>query len=555
MITKVGRGIKQMIFNLLHGESTRPPFIQTTASAFGDIREDKNTGKYYKCISQAGSVAVANPTSDFELFSQKVTSDKLENLSEGTEELGFKLKKLTESSATDVVGLVADFNTLINALITGGSFVMPDDELVFLLTGQSNMAGRDVPIFSVMPNNVKAWGWSANDWVEMDTLNTNNWRHPYTPNPAETEQDSLGIYFAQTVANAFPKNKIRIIHVAQGGQSIDRWYNKAELWTIGDAKIKEVIQNLYTNKIAGILWHQGEADYQMDGATYLNKLLSVISDYRGEAYCDNDTPFITGELLDYRGEMNTQLETFSYDYLLKNSFIECDQSEKLEDNLHFNHDGLVTMGTRYADKYVAIVTAREKLVNDWHLTSDTDLIDYKSGNNFSWVGTDYESPSDEYVKQTASNDETYLKLTTSKTLDFDDNISISFGASYDGTMAEILFGQNQAENFLSFGASNSTSIKLTVDSVTREVQFSEIASEIPSYDKTQINHYVFTQNATTLYLYVNKTLVKTWPKLSGSFSFSKILSANYSSLTFKSKLKYLRFFNDYLSVSEIEALS
>ena len=103
-----------MMFNLLHGESTRPPFIQTTASAFGDIREDKNTGKYYKCISQAGSVAVANPTSDFELFSQKVTSDKLENCSE-------QIQNLSDVIANTKASLIGKINNGLNVTCIGDS--------------------------------------------------------------------------------------------------------------------------------------------------------------------------------------------------------------------------------------------------------------------------------------------------------------------------------------------------------------------------------------------------------------------------------------------------
>ena len=66
--------------NLVHAESTEPKSMQDHAAAYKEIMLDENTGKYYKCINPSGSIAVANPTSDFELFSMKVTSEKVESL-------------------------------------------------------------------------------------------------------------------------------------------------------------------------------------------------------------------------------------------------------------------------------------------------------------------------------------------------------------------------------------------------------------------------------------------------------------------------------------------
>ncbi|WP_319372164.1 glycerophosphodiester phosphodiesterase [uncultured Ilyobacter sp.] len=82
-VNQIGRErlVRKKISNSIHGSDTEPKFMQDNAAEYKEIMIDKNTGKYYKCISQAGSVAVANPTSDFEEFSQKVTSEKVENLS------------------------------------------------------------------------------------------------------------------------------------------------------------------------------------------------------------------------------------------------------------------------------------------------------------------------------------------------------------------------------------------------------------------------------------------------------------------------------------------
>lgn len=72
--------INKKVSNSIHGESTEPKTMQNNASEYKEIMLDENTGKYYKCINENGSIAVANPTSDFELFSLEATSQKVETL-------------------------------------------------------------------------------------------------------------------------------------------------------------------------------------------------------------------------------------------------------------------------------------------------------------------------------------------------------------------------------------------------------------------------------------------------------------------------------------------
>lgn len=84
-VSHLGRKIKTIMYNLIHGEGSLPKTMQKSASVAGDIRLDSETGKFYKCIND--SVAVANPTSDFELFSMKETSDKVESLYKNYDEV------------------------------------------------------------------------------------------------------------------------------------------------------------------------------------------------------------------------------------------------------------------------------------------------------------------------------------------------------------------------------------------------------------------------------------------------------------------------------------
>ena len=113
---------KKKLANSIHGESTEPKAMQDYAAAHEDIMLDKNTGKYYICTNPAGSPAVANPTTDFEVHSTKETRKKVENLIEpGELTVGDYTTTLTVDEYTKAVKVLTGSSAVNIERIIGGN--------------------------------------------------------------------------------------------------------------------------------------------------------------------------------------------------------------------------------------------------------------------------------------------------------------------------------------------------------------------------------------------------------------------------------------------------
>ena len=83
----------------------------------------------------------------------------------------------------------------------------------------------------------------------------------------------FGFHFAKKYIKRFPKTKIGLVVCGAPGQSICRWShvefpkstnNKKDTGDIFDKTVlymKEALEKSKTRMVEGILWHQGESDY------------------------------------------------------------------------------------------------------------------------------------------------------------------------------------------------------------------------------------------------------------------------------------------------------
>lgn len=170
---------------------------------------------------------------------------------------------------------------------------------LYLLVGQSNMAGRGEIDSLSTPNNTRI--------VMLDK--TNNWttaKDPLHFDKPKVIGVGPGLAFGQKML-AFERNnkvKIGLIPCAVGGTSIDMWqpgkdaYN-GQYYPYDDA-VKRLKIAMKYGIIKGIIWHQGEADSKEERASvYIEKLEKLISMFRKETNNSN-TPFVAGELGYYK---------------------------------------------------------------------------------------------------------------------------------------------------------------------------------------------------------------------------------------------------------------
>ena len=224
---------------------------------------------------------------------------------------------------------------------------------VFILAGQSNMAGRGiVESKDTIPEKRLL---SINK--EGQLIMAKEPLHFYEPSLTGLD---CGYSFGKTmIKNISDTISILIVPTAIGGSSVSQW--------LGDSLYRNV--KLYSNfieKIAiakqygiikGILWHQGESDANDTNIPLYQERLSKLFIKFRTAVGNYDLPILLGEL----GSFSKNKEQFNvinksiHDYSLQDNNTAVISTADLKDkgdSLHFNSKGQRIMGHRFAEAYL-----------------------------------------------------------------------------------------------------------------------------------------------------------------------------------------------------------
>lgn len=245
----------------------------------------------------------------------------------------------------------------------------------FLLIGQSNMAGRGF-INEVEPI----------DNENLFVLRNGRWRQMYTP--VNGDRPFSGICLAESFADAYAKEhnvQVGLIPCADGGTSLDQWQVGGLLY---DHAVLQVKLAQRTSTIAGVLWHQGEADANPDLYPLYNEKFKKIVDSLRKDLDLYDVPFIIGGLGDflkdyisseflplYYEKVNEQLKLFAKTNKMV-GFAEASGLKSNPDNLHFCANSLREFGIRYYNEFKKLEDKNkvfdEKPDVDWAIRSEME---------------------------------------------------------------------------------------------------------------------------------------------------------------------------------------
>jgi hypothetical protein len=241
------------------------------------------------------------------------------------------------------------------------SVVLPpkDKFHLFLLVGQSNMAGRGAltPADKTPHPRVLMLN-KAGEWVPaVDPL------HFDKPTMAGV---GIGRTFAAAIAEANPGITLGLIPCAVGGSPIDTWkpgvfYNATQSHPWDDA-LRRAQAALAAGTLKGILWHQGESDSTRELApTYEAKLRDLIARFRTELKSPN-AAFLIGQLGRFEqspwSEFKTQVDRAQRDVAQKVpnvAFVSAEGLKDKGDKTHFDADSYREFGRRYAAAYLELV--------------------------------------------------------------------------------------------------------------------------------------------------------------------------------------------------------
>ncbi|KAJ1447531.1 SGNH hydrolase-type esterase domain-containing protein [Pelagophyceae sp. CCMP2097] len=142
---------------------------------------------------------------------------------------------------------------------------------IFLLVGQSNMAGRgNLPAGQRWTDpRVKVWrhGWElAQDPLHRDKA---------------TAAVGPAMAFARSILDFLPQGTVGFVPCAVGGTALERWdvAGQGDLFHTAVSETKAALESSPESKLAGILWHQGESDAS-NASNYAARLERVVSAFR-----------------------------------------------------------------------------------------------------------------------------------------------------------------------------------------------------------------------------------------------------------------------------------
>lgn len=246
----------------------------------------------------------------------------------------------------------------------------------FLLIGQSNMAGRGF----------------LHEAPEINTerikiLKNGRW-HPMF-RPINPDRSFSGFNLAESFAEAYAAKyqvDVGLICCADGGTKLSQWQPGSLLY---DHAVYQARLASRTSTIAGILWHQGEADCAPElYPTYAERFQFFMDSLRRDLNL-YDVPLLMGGLSEFlykrtvspnlanHPHINAALQAVA-DANPMTGYVSAEGLKSNPDYLHFSSDALYQFGLRYFDVFETLrdpnKVFKEKPCADDALRSEMELL-------------------------------------------------------------------------------------------------------------------------------------------------------------------------------------
>ena len=210
------------------------------------------------------------------------------------------------------------------------------------------------------------FAYTAEGWQVAELYQSwDNGAHPGTGNPDDVDQthNNFALHFGKRLAELDDNIVVGFILVSEPGEGINHWEPGETGMLRVQQKVLAAINELPSRiELDGILWHQGETDWQIEGTSdpdveqpapvdyYPQALNTLIENFRLEAWFDESKPFICGETI--QADVNVHLNMLNTD---GDDSTACVSGAGLpaitEEGNHFDDEALRTIGRRYADQY------------------------------------------------------------------------------------------------------------------------------------------------------------------------------------------------------------
>ena len=253
-----------------------------------------------------------------------------------------------------ITGMILVLVTAVSAAEVPAGNPAPKDMQLFLLIGQSNMAGRG----KVEPQ----------DQVTHPRIFMLTKEQQWVPSkdPVHFDKSGAGVgpcsEFARVLASNDTAMTIGLIPCAAGGTPLSAWMPGDKPNSLYSNAVTRARESMKSGTLAGILWHQGESDARDPAlvASYVSRFTSMIAQLRRDLDADA-VPVLVGELgwfwrdnakHSFHGDFNKII------HLIPDSVPNCAWVSAKDcgtDGLHFKTPDARKFGRNYAEKYLKLV--------------------------------------------------------------------------------------------------------------------------------------------------------------------------------------------------------
>ncbi|XP_040998107.1 probable carbohydrate esterase At4g34215 [Juglans microcarpa x Juglans regia] len=255
-------------------------------------------------------------------------------------------------------------------LVTHVGSIMPGElkpDNIFLLAGQSNMAGRG-GVYNDTVTNLLKWDGlvppQCTPTPKILTLSLNKtWE--IAREPLHKEIDNLktcgvgpGMPFSNQILAERPDfGVIGLVPCAIGGTKIEQWQKGTILYNQLMDRARAASQS--GGRICALLWYQGESDCgEQDAMLYKGRLEKFFNDVRQ----DLNSPYLPINLVvisSGEGEFLTSVRDAQLNINLSNfNSVDSVGSSFIADHLHLDTRSAVRIGQKLADSFLYIISPR-----------------------------------------------------------------------------------------------------------------------------------------------------------------------------------------------------
>ena len=224
---------------------------------------------------------------------------------------------------------------------------------VFILAGQSNMAGRGTVEAEDTVTSPRVLSINA----KGELIPAKEPIHFYEPKMKGLD---CGLSFGKELLNYIPSDvTVLIIPTAIGGSSINQWINDSifrGVKLLTNFREKVEIGKRY-GVIKAVLWHQGESDANPNGIKYRKEKLKTLFTAFRNSVGNSSLPILMGELGSYSKnkemwmQLNEQIRLYSTSDV-NTAVISTSDFKDRGDFTHFTSEGQREMGKRFAKAYI-----------------------------------------------------------------------------------------------------------------------------------------------------------------------------------------------------------